>query len=417
MGVISLYNPNFEPQRWQQFLIYIGYTLAALMINTFLTRLLPLINQAALIWSIAGFVIISITVLACASPDYQSGHFVYGQFLNETGWPDGLAWLLGLLQGALSLTGFDACAHMIEEIPEPHLKGPKIVIYCIVIGMVTGWIFLSVLLFVLSDVDLVLESAAGPLLEVLYQATNSRAGAVCLLMFPLVCLLFATIGIMSTSSRMTWAFARDGGLPFSRIFAKIHPTLDTPVNALLLTTALVIIFGCIFLGSSSAFNAIVSASVVALGISYAIPPAINILRGRKMLPETRAFKLPNWLGWTCNIVCNPLPPLERACMTNSPQVGVLYTILTTILFVFPPVLPVTGNNMNYCIVAFAIILVISLIQWFVDGRKNYTGPKLDMDAMMSGEVEGLAVSNTHDSNSAGNGNGLGQMKEKEKISA
>ena len=101
---------------------------------------------------------------------------------------------------------------------------------------------------------------------------------------------------------MTYAFARDGGLPFSRVFGKVHAGLDTPVNALLLTTGLVIIFGCIFLGSTAAFNAIVSASVVALGLTYAIPPAINVLRGRKMLPETRAFKLPNWLGWFCNIV-------------------------------------------------------------------------------------------------------------------
>lgn len=123
IGVISLFNENYEPQRWQQFLIYIGYTVVALLINIFMTRLLPLINQAAFYWSIAGFVIISITVLACASPNYQSGQFVYGSFLNEVGWPDGLAWLLGLLQGALSLTGFDAVAHMIEEIPEPQLKG------------------------------------------------------------------------------------------------------------------------------------------------------------------------------------------------------------------------------------------------------------------------------------------------------
>lgn len=131
MGVISLYNESFEPQRWQQFLIYIGYTLIALLINTFLTRLLPLITQAAFFWSVLGFVVISITVLACASPNYQSASFVYSEFLNTTGWPNGLAWLLGLLQGALSLTGFDAVAHMIEEIPEPHLKGPNIVIYCI----------------------------------------------------------------------------------------------------------------------------------------------------------------------------------------------------------------------------------------------------------------------------------------------
>jgi choline transport protein len=64
--------------------------------------------------------------------------------------------------------------------------------------------------------------------------------------------------------------------------------------------------------------------------------------------------------------------------------------LTTVLFVFPPVLPVTGNNMNYCIVAFAIVLIISIIQWYVDGKKNYSGPKLDMDAMKNGEVVGLA---------------------------
>lgn len=46
--------------------------------------------------------------------------------------------------------------------------------------------------------------------------------------------------------------------------------------------------------------------------------------------------------------------------------------------------------MNYCIVAFAVVLIVSIIQWFVDGRKNYSGPKLDMDAMKNGEVVGLA---------------------------
>ena len=57
---------------------------------------------------------------------------------------------------------------------------------------------------------------------------------------------------------------------------------------------------------------------------------------------------------------------------------------------FPPELPVTGNNMNYCIAAFAIVLIVSMIQWFVDGRKNYTGPQIDVDALKSGEVVGMA---------------------------
>jgi choline transport protein len=46
--------------------------------------------------------------------------------------------------------------------------------------------------------------------------------------------------------------------------------------------------------------------------------------------------------------------------------------------------------MNYCIVAFAIVIIISITQWYVDGKKNYTGPKLDVNAMENGEVVGLA---------------------------
>ena len=45
--------------------------------------------------------------------------------------------------------------------------------------------------------------------------------------------------------------------------------------------------------------------------------------------------------------------------------------------------------MNYCVAAFGIILLISTIQWFVDGRKNYHGPQIDMEAMRKGEVIGV----------------------------
>lgn len=105
VGIIALYDEAYTPQRWHQFLIYLGYTFAAFLVNAFCNHLLPYINKTAIIWSLAGFVIISITVLACASPNYNSGDFVFRGFINETGWPDGIAWLLGLLQGGLGLTG------------------------------------------------------------------------------------------------------------------------------------------------------------------------------------------------------------------------------------------------------------------------------------------------------------------------
>jgi choline transport protein len=126
---------------------------------------------------------------------------------------------------------------------------------------------------------------------------------------------------------MTYAFARDGGLPWSKFFAKVHPRLGQPLNALMLAAGLTILFGLILIGSSSAFNALISASVVALGVSYAIPIAINVCRGRRMLPE-RAFALPNLVGWAANLL------------------GLAYTIVTTVLFLFPPELPVTTTNMS-----------------------------------------------------------------------
>ncbi|KAJ5263374.1 hypothetical protein N7478_010979 [Penicillium angulare] len=366
VGCISAMHPTYESTRWQQFLIYVGLTLGAFAINAFGNKLLPIIYRGAFTWSIGGFVIVSITVLACASPNYNSASFVFANFVNQTGWPDGVAWLLGLLQGGLGVTAFDAVAHMIEEVPNASVEGPKIMVTCVGIGTFTGSIFLIVLLFVAGNMDTVATSAAGPLLQILIDATSNTAGAICLLMLPLVCLILAILSVMTTSSRMIFAFARDGGLPASKFFAQVHPTLQLPLNALILTVVVVICFGCIFLGSSSAFNAIISAAVVTLDLSYGLPILVNCLQGRNALPE-RKWKLPRVVGWIADII------------------SLSYIALTTVLFVFPPSSTVTGSSMNYCIVAFAVIIIISVFQWIVDGRKNFTGPRIDLG------VEGVPV--------------------------
>lgn len=58
------------------------------------------------------------------------------------------------------------------------------------------------------------------------------------------------------------------------------------------------------------------------------------------------------------------------------------------LFVFPPEIPVSVGNMNYCIVAFGVILLIAGTTWILDGRKHYKGPQLDVDAMLDGKILG-----------------------------
>lgn len=139
---------------------------------------------------------------------------------------------------------------MIEEIPTPTVDGPLIMVACVAIGLATSLIFIVALLFVSRDIDTIITSGAGPLLQIFLDATNSKVGSICLLLFPIGCLLLGVIAITTTSSRMIYALARDSGLPFSPIWTTVHARLKTPVNALVLNAAAVFCCGCIFLGSS-----------------------------------------------------------------------------------------------------------------------------------------------------------------------
>ncbi|CAG8884348.1 unnamed protein product [Penicillium salamii] len=331
---------DFKLERWQVFLVYIGFCLVAFLVNTVWNSIISALNKVALIWSLCGFFIISITVLACAAPNYNSARQVSVDMILL--WPDGLAWLLGLLQGGLCLIGV---------IPEPSTEGPVIMIACVAIGIATSLIFIIVLLFVSPDIDIIINSGAGPLLQILFDATNSEPGSICLLLFPIGCLLLGVIAIMTTCSRMIHALARDSGLPFSSLWTKVHSGLGTPLNALALSAFAVICCGCIFLGSSSGFNALSSATVICFDISYCVPILVHCLRGRKLLPA-RSWSLHPVIGWTANLI------------------SIAYILLTTVLFLFPPSRSVTGSTMNYAIAAVGVFMLISSF-YFIRGHKCF----------------------------------------------
>jgi len=117
-GAISLVHENYTVERWHIFLIYLAYMLGACFINIFGLRILPTIDRAAIFWyvplmlirqmltsrSMTGAVIIIITCLSCASPNFQSADFVFTRYINDVGWNNGVAWILGLLQSEFFLT-------------------------------------------------------------------------------------------------------------------------------------------------------------------------------------------------------------------------------------------------------------------------------------------------------------------------
>lgn len=151
-------------------------TLIAYLLNTFAVRLLPWLDTGAMMWSMLGIVTVMITLLACAKGSYQPAKAVFATWTNTTGWPDGMAFMLALLQSVLGFTAFDAVSHLSEEMPRPSINAPKAMIIAIVIGSVTGWLFLVILLLCLKDLDAVMGASTGPLIEIYRQATGSNAG-------------------------------------------------------------------------------------------------------------------------------------------------------------------------------------------------------------------------------------------------
>lgn len=53
------------------------------------------------------------------------------------------------------------------------------------------------------------------------------------------------------------------------------------------------------------------------------------------------------------------------------------------------------HSLDYAVAAFAVIIIISVFQWILDGRKNFTGPRVDvtldaLDTMPTHEEEPTA---------------------------
>ena len=77
------------------------------------------LNDVSVWWHVIGVAVI-VLVLAFVPDHHQSASFVFGEFVNNTGWSPSLyVALIGLLLAQYTITGFDASAHMTEETTTP----------------------------------------------------------------------------------------------------------------------------------------------------------------------------------------------------------------------------------------------------------------------------------------------------------
>ncbi|KAJ4363456.1 hypothetical protein N0V83_009749 [Neocucurbitaria cava] len=348
--------PDYSPTNWQGTLMVIAVTILVWVSNLWGARMMPMFQNIMLVVHVFGFLTI-IIIFWVLSPR-ASAEVTFTQFTNSGGWSTtGLALMVGQLSAIYACICSDSAAHMAEEIKDAGKTVPRAMIGAYLMNGALGIIFLISYMFMITDVEAALDDATGyPHIWVFSQAV-SAGGVVALNAIPTVLIFAGTLTFNLSTSRQTWAFARDRGLPFSNWIGHVDQKLQVPANAVTVTCLITIVLSFINIGSDVAFNAIISLNVVALMITYVVSIGAVLyrrVRHPELLPACR-WSLGQW-GVPINIG------------------GVLYSFHAFFWCFWPEGTPVAVESFNWAVVMFVGVFVLSLVDYVIRGRKQYKGP-------------------------------------------
>ncbi len=142
------------------------------------------------------------------------------------------AFLLGLSYVCYTITGFDASAHTSEETQDAQVNVPKGMWQAVFWSWVFGLV--AVAAYVLTMPDIKEAAAAGwGSFDYMWNASLMPYALKVFLAIGLVVVNYicALAGLTSTS-RMMYAFSRDGGLPASSTLSKVSTKYRTPTFAI-----------------------------------------------------------------------------------------------------------------------------------------------------------------------------------------
>lgn len=143
-----------------------------------------------------------------------------------------------------------------------------------------------------------------PIIEMVLQATKSRAAATILSLMLGICFVNGSSASITSASRLLFAMARDRGIVFHGFFSHIQPGLNVPVRTILFCFVFNVCFGLLYLGPTVAFSAYVASCTIFLDISYAFPIIVLLIRGRKALAEHQTERTPFKMGRRWGLVVN-----------------------------------------------------------------------------------------------------------------
>ena len=248
-------------------------TLSQAVINHFGIRLTSRLTD------FSGYLILFVTVLLVAGMLWRAPHLDPSRLFQLSGnggpagggvWPEArslpVMFLLGLMWPIYTITGFDASAHTSEETLHAAHNVPRGILRSVLVSGLCGWVMVAS--FVLAMPDLREAALQGAnvfpwLMSHIFPGVSGRLLWIGIVAANYLCGLAS----ITSTSRMIYAFARDGGLPFSSALRRVSPRHQTPVAAIWTAATLALVSTL----SAPAYATLTSACVILLYISYVMP--------------------------------------------------------------------------------------------------------------------------------------------------
>jgi amino acid transporter len=377
--VLGLYNVDFLGLNFgdavhglrETFILFALILSLHVFINIRGSHLVAVFNGISVWWHLAGVAVI-IGILIVVPDNHASFNEVFTDRINNSGFSQSMFWWyvlpLGFLLTQYTITGFDASAHISEETHDSENAAPKGVWRSVFWSAVIGYIVLLAITFAASDPAAVTKGGGGAPAVFLSAMDTSWVKAI--LIIAVIGQLFCGMSCMTSSSRMMYAFSRDGAVPGWRLWSKVNQK-RIPFNAVIAVAVLALILTLPALkgnkdGITVAFTAVVSIGVIGLYIAYIIPIFLRVRMGDRFEPGPwnlgRHYK---WLG----IVAITEVIIVVVIGFNLPfsSSGVPWeSDFEWSLFNYTPV--VTGGM-------FAIVG----IWWLASARKTFKGPRTTVE--------------------------------------
>ncbi|QKW20568.1 amino acid permease [Kitasatospora sp. NA04385] len=316
-------------------------------------RLVSVLNSVSVWWHLGGVALI-VGALAVVPDRHRGTGWLMTHFVNNTGWSNPVyVSCLGLLLAQYTFCGYDASAHMSEETTRASVVAPQGIVRSIWVSWIAGAVLLAGLLLAVGDYDGVLNSPTGVAPAQIFLDALGPTGAKVLLSVVIVAQLFCGNAETAASSRMVFAFARDGGLPGSGLWSRVSERTGTPVPGVWLSVGAAFVLALPSLWSPVAYGAVTAVNVVGMTPAYAVPVYLRLRKGSPFRPGPwNLGRRGRLVGW----------------------VAVGWVALVTVLVCLPQSYPVTVDTFNYAPVAALAALGLAAGWWRLRGRYDYAPP-------------------------------------------